>query len=310
MAVLGGSVLGADTIEDDVIDRVSYDQVPFRDIVKDIQARSRLKVAIQAGDVTRLNRPVTLHLSAISAEEVLRYAAVAAGLGFESDDRGQVTISANANLTTEFFRIEIVDREITSAKLQEFFQAGGISFPPGSKMEYSRRTDTLTSVNTSYNQHRIAMIVGRRTPRGAPRLRLNPELAFVNNLEIARKLDAISIGPEGKATLTLRKILIMAHDRSVANDPEHSGINFVLVPEVKADEVVLSLGLSKMTMREFLRTIGAAAGLSWRYDDFAVILYPTPPSVVADNAASTTVKAPAKAVTKGLKLKGEKVFEP
>lgn len=296
--------------EDDVIDQINYDQVPFREIVKDMRTRGAMKVSVQAGDSEALNRPVTLHFTAMPADEVLRYAALSAGLGFEIDDRGLVTIYGQPRLTTAFFRVEVVDREVSATQLQTFFLAGGVSFPPGSRIEYNRRNSTLSSVNTPDNQRRIGLIIGERTPRGLPRLRLNPELAVINNLEIARKLDSLKFGPEKKETASLGELLQAAHKHSVATDPEHVGINFFVMPEVKADEITLTVGLSPMTMREFLQTICSAAKLSWRYDDFAVVLF-VAPSSAASVAAPVAVKAEKAAEKSGkkFKFKGDDPFE-
>ena len=296
--------------EDDALDQINYEQVPFYEIVKDLRTRGALKVSIQAGDAGALNRPVTLHFTAMPADEVLRYAALSAGLGFEVNDRGQVTVYGQPRLTTAFFRVEVVDREVSAAQLQTFFLAGGVSFPPGSRIEYNRRNSTLSSVNTPDHQRRIGLIIGERTPRGLPRLRLNPELAVIDNLEISRKLDSLKFGPEKKETASLSELLKAAHEYSVATDPEHAGINFFVMPEVKAEEITLTVGLSPMTMREFLQTICSAAKLSWRYDDFAVVLFvaPSPAVPVAAPAAGKTEKTTEKSGKK-FKLKGEDAFE-
>ena len=258
--------LGAESL----LHGVDYDAVPVRDVIRDLRTRSGLKIMVNVDHAERLRTPVTLHLNMIPADEVMRYAALAAGLGYEIDERKVVTITAADVLRTAFFQTKIDDRDCNSAKLQNFFASGGVTFPPGSKIEYQRNSNILTLVNTAENIRRAGLIVGGPTRHSPPRLRLIPEEAMVTNLDLAPKLNRLELDPVQRDDMKLSDLLLWMHFQT--------GVNLVAMPEVKADEKTLSLGLSRMSFRQMLDTICRSCGLVWRYDDYAIILaLPTTP---------------------------------
>jgi|GEM_PF-2667874 len=243
--------------------RADYDDVPVRDVIADLRTRSGLKIMVNLDRKERLNRSVTLHLERIPAVEVMRYAAQDAGLGFEVDGEGVVTLTSADVMRTAFFPIRLLDRDVTMVKLHNFFAASGVTFPPGSGIEYHRFNSTLAFTNTAENIRRAALIIGGPLPSGPPRLHLS-EAVRIGNLELEPKLDQLYLGPEHHVDLTLNELLAWAH--------QQTGVNFIALPEVNAYERTLTLSLSRITLRGFLNAVCTAAHLEWHYEDYAIVL--------------------------------------
>lgn len=260
-----------------IIPTAEFRDADFREVFKVIRHESGSSMWLNCPRETLDSLPrLNLSFTHIPARELLRYACIAAGLHFDITAEGVMVAEKHPRMNTEFHRVDIIGGDPNPEKLRDYFASGGMEFPENSSINYNRSTNTITASNTIENLRRLRLIIGSPHPkRRYPIIDLRRSGYVIDNPVISQKLNTIVVDSLSFDNIPMDELLLELHRRSVALDPEKTGVNFFLEPTPNPRR--LTVNFTRATLMDILHSLCKAAGLVFQYDDFAVVLRPPRP---------------------------------
>jgi hypothetical protein len=90
---------------------------------------------------------------------------------------------------------------------------------------------------------------------------------------LSQKLDAMIISLDFN-NATIEEATNFLHVKSKDADPEHKGVNFMLMPDATTNAAPITLAMNHVPMTEALRYISILGKVRYRFDDSAVVILP------------------------------------
>jgi len=255
-----------------IISQAEFEDADILNVITVVNHYAGVKVWCEIGHKEAAAAPpVTMSFKNMPAREILRYACIQSGFSFDITDDNRMSVTRKPVLRSLAMTVDILSRDPTPEKLQEYFKSGGVEFPEGSKIFYNRNTNTLTAQNTTENLRRIGLILGADL-KSTPKISLDKPVFKIVNPAVERKLSSLMAGPLDSEDITVSALLLWLHRESIANDPEKKGVNFFLCPLPEDFNTLMNVNLARLSLRDILNSVCAATGLTYHFDDYAVVI--------------------------------------